>query len=402
MLMEYYLERYAKVFERTDRDIWNYEDGCVLIGLNALWEATGEERYAKAMQTFIDRYIDDDGHNRLYRQENYNLDFIPSGRVLFPLYDRSGKEAYRKAADALMEQLKHQPRTAAGSFWHKAIYPNQVWLDGLYMGLPFYAMYQRRFGDGVLADIVRQFTNARQTLYDANDRLYRHAYCETRDIFWCDKKTGLSPNYWTRSIGWFLMAFADVYELLTDDEQKRTMAALWKEAMDGMLERLDHKSGMFLQLTALPEQPGNYPETSGTLMVAYSLMKGARLAVWPDPCYAQKGVEILLAVEASQFSLRDGGLHLGGICKGAGLGPDGNYRRNGSAEYYLSEAVVEDEQKGVGVCMMAYAEYLKLRKAQIDEGPEVSLFMQKYDPIMPDEIARLEAEKKNAEDKKHA
>ena len=394
MLMEYYLEKYAQVFARTDRDIWNYEDGCVLIGLNALWEATGDEGYFAAMKAFIDRYIDEQGNIRLYRMEDYNLDFIPSGRVLFPLYEKTSREAYRQAAGALMEQLRRQPRTKAGSFWHKAIYPNQVWLDGLYMGLPFYALYQRRFGSGDLSDIVLQFTNARKTLYDEEARLYRHAYCETRDIFWCDRETGLSPNFWTRSIGWFLMAFADVYGLLTDEGQKQTMAALWKEAMDGMLERLDEESNMFLQLPALPDEPGNYPETSGTLMAAYSLMKGARLGVWPDQSYARKGVEILLAVEAAQFRMQDGGLHLGGICKGAGLGPDGNYRRDGSAAYYLSEEVVEDEQKGVGVCMMAYAEYLKLRAVCPEAGPEVSLFLKKYDPIMPDEIARLEAEKK--------
>ena len=394
MLMEYYLEKYAQVFARTDRDIWNYEDGCVLIGLNALWEATGNEDYFAAMRAFIDRYIDEQGKIRLYRMEDYSLDFILSGRVLFPLYEKTGREAYRQAAEALMEQLRRQPRTKAGSFWHKAIYPNQVWLDGLYMGLPFYAMYQRRFGSGDLTDIVLQFTNARKTLYDEAARLYRHAYCETRDIFWCDKETGLSQNFWTRSIGWFLMAFADVYGMLTDEEQKKTMAALWKEAMDGMLKRLDPKSNMFLQLPALPDEPGNYPETSGTLMAAYSLMKGARLGVWPDPGYARKGVEILLAVEATQFRMQDGGLHLGGICKGAGLGPDGNYRRDGSAAYYLSEEVVEDEQKGVGVCMMAYAEYLKLRALCPEAGPEVSLFLKKYDPIMPDEIARLKAEKK--------
>jgi len=393
MLMEYYLAAYANVFARTDRDIWNYEDGCVLIGLNALWEATGDDRYFNAMRTFMDRYIDDAGHIRLYRQEDYNLDFIPSGRVLFPLFARTGRAAYRQAAEALMEQLRHQPRTRAGSFWHKGIYPNQVWLDGLYMGLPFYAMYQRQFGSGDMADIVKQFTNARQTLYDERACLYYHAYCESRDIFWCDKKTGLSPTFWTRSLGWLLMSFADVYEALDDPAQRQIMAGLWREAVDGMLPYLDKKSNMFLQLTALPEEPGNYPETSGSLMAAYSLMKGERLGVWSDASYARRGVEILLAVEATQFRMQDGQLHLGGICKGAGLGPDGNFKRDGSVAYYLSEAIVEDEQKGVGVCMMAYAEYLKLLASGIETGPQVSLFMQKYDPIMPDEIARLAMEK---------
>lgn len=393
MLMEYYLAEYAKVFADTDRDIWNYEDGCVLIGLNALWEATGEQQYFDSMRTFIDRYIDNDGQIRLYRKDDYNLDFIPSGRVLFPLYEQTGKEAYRLAAESLMNQLRSQPRTRTGSFWHKAIYPFQVWLDGLYMGLPFYSMYQRRFGSNDMADIVKQFTNAREVLYDRDERLYFHAYCETKDIFWCNKKTGLSPHFWTRSLGWLLMAFADVYEMLDDRHEREIVASLWQEAMDGMLMHLDRESNMFLQLTALPDEPGNYPETSGTLMVAYSLMKGARLKVWPDESYARYGVEILLAVEATQFRLQNGEVHLGGICKGAGLGPDGNFKRDGSAAYYLSEPVVEDEQKGVGVCMMAYAEYMRLCAAKSETGPKVDLFRQKYDPILPEEIARLKMEK---------
>ena len=394
MVIEHYLKAYAEAFGRTDRDLWNYEDGCVLIGLNALYEATRDERYFDSLRMFIDRYIGEDGVIRLYNPSEYNIDYIPAGRVLFPLYERTGLQKYRAAAESLMNQLRTQPRTKAGSFWHKGIYPNQVWLDGLYMGLPFYAMYETRFGDGSrFEDIMKQFTNCRETLYSEKDELYFHAYCESRDIFWCDRETGLSPNFWTRAIGWHLMAFADVYELLPRQEQRDALRALWQEAMDGLLKRRDPGTGLFWQLTALPEEAGNYLETSGSLMVAYSLMKGARLGMWPDARYAQTGVEILMAIEAHMFRLEGGQLHLGGICKGAGLGPDGNFRRDGSVAYYLSEQVVEDEQKGVGVCMMAYAEYLRLQATGAAIGPQVSLFMQKYDPIMPEEIARLEREK---------
>lgn len=394
MVIEHYVSAYAQAFSRTDRNLWNYEDGCVLIGLNALHQARGDERYFQALRMFIDRYIGQDGTIRLYNPKEYNIDYIPAGRVLFPLYERTGLEKYRAAAESLMNQLRTQPRTTDGSFWHKGIYPNQVWLDGLYMGLPFYAMYETRFGSGdSFDDILRQFVNCRRHLYSPEDELYCHAYCESRDIFWCDKETGLSPNFWTRAIGWHLMAFADVYELLPGASQQAALRALWLEAMDGMLKRRDPRTGLFWQLTALPDQPGNYLETSGSLMVAYSLMKGARLGVWPDERYARTGVEILMAIEARMFRLEDGQLHLGGICKGAGLGPEGNYRRDGSIAYYLSEQVVEDEQKGVGVCMMAYAEYLRLQAATPGIGPRAGLFTQPYDPIMPEEIARLEKEK---------
>lgn len=390
MVIEHYLKAYANAFGKTDRNLWNYEDGCVLIGLQALYEAQHNDAYLHSMRTFIDRYISEDGQIRLYNPAEFNIDYIPAGRVLLFLHARTGLEKYRKAADSLMEQLRHQPRTKAGSFWHKGIYPNQVWLDGLYMGLPFYAMYETAFGDGThFDDILLQFTNLRRALFNEKDQLYLHAYCESRDIFWCDRESGCSANYWTRSIGWLLMAYADVYELLPEAGQRQTLLSLWREAMDGMLARRNPKTGLFWQLTALPDEKNNYPETSGSLMVAYSLMKGARLGIWPDGSYARIGVDILMAIETRMFRLENGQLHLGGICKGAGLGPDGNFRRDGSVAYYLSELVVEDEQKGVGVCMMAYAEYARLLASQGDIGPEVGLFMQKYDPILPDEIKAL-------------
>ena len=390
MIVEYYLNEYAKEFAKTDRNLWNYEDGCVLIGLEALYEATGREDYLSAIRAFIDRYISEEGAIRLYDPEEYNVDYIPAGRVLFALYEATGETRYRNAIESLMGQLRHQPRTAHGSFWHKKIYPHQVWLDGLYMALPFYALYEGHFGDRAYDDILLQFENARRFLYDEEEKLYIHAYSDTKDAFWADPQTGRSPNFWTRSIGWLLMAYADVYALLPDDHPgKERLAQLWREAMDGMLLRRDSRSGLFMQLPALPDMQGNYPETSGSLMVAYSLLKGARMNVFESERYARIGMEILMQVEQRQFVLREDGLHLGGICKGAGLGPEGNTRRDGSAAYYLSEEVVEDEQKGVGVLMMASAEGLRVLAGKQSVGPQVSIFKKPYDPIMPEEIARL-------------
>ncbi|QTQ15312.1 glycoside hydrolase family 88/105 protein [Treponema parvum] len=393
MLMEYYLKEYAGLFANTDRNVWNYEDGCVLIGLNALYEATGNKTYFDYIKTFMDRYIEEDGHIRLYRMEDYNVDFIPAGRVLYLLYEKTGLKKYRMAIETLMEQIRRQPRTQHGSFWHKAIYPNQVWLDGLYMALPYYAMYQLRFSNGSLDDIVMQFENARKYLYDEKQKLYYHAFCATKDIFWANPKTGCSANFWTRAIGWHLMAFADIYAMMPNGKLKERMGELYMECASGVIKRRDDKSGMFMQLTALPDTKGNYPETSGTLMIAYSLMKGTRFGLLPAE-FGRTGAEVLMSVEKNEFRLAGDELHLGGICKGAGLGPDGNFRRDGSAEYYISEDVVEDEQKGVGVCMMAYAEWLCYSNKVRHGGPRVGIFMKAYDPIMPDEIARLAIEGK--------
>lgn len=402
MLYERYLRAYAEQFRKTDRNMWNYEDGCVLIGLRAMYQATGDNFYLNALRSFTDRYIEVDGNIRNYVAAEYNLDYIPAGCVLYTLYDKTCEPRYRKAIETLEEQLRHQPRTPCGSFWHKAIYPNQVWLDGLYMGLPFHANYAIRFGDeSALDDIMLQFRNARKYLYDEKTGLYYHAWNETKDVFWADPKTGLSPNFWTRAIGWYLMALADIYGMIPDNRTDLIdeMAALWKEAIDGMLRWQEKDSGLFYQLPALPNEKRNYLETSGSLMVAYSLLKGARLDVLTEPEYRAAGEKILVGIELRKFTVHDGKVELHGICKGTGLGPTGNLHRNGTVDYYLSEDVVHDEQKGVGVCMMAYAEYLQAKQAGAltDDFPKVEIFNKGYDPIMPGDPAFITFEKDRAE-----
>lgn len=402
MLYERYLRAYAEQFRKTDRNMWNYEDGCVLIGLRAMYQATGDNFYLNALRSFTDRYIEVDGNIRNYVAAEYDLDYIPAGCVLYTLYDKTCEPRYRKAIETLEEQLRHQPRTPCGSFWHKAIYPNQVWLDGLYMGLPFHANYAIRFGDeSALDDIMLQFRNARKYLYDEKTGLYYHAWNETKDVFWADPKTGLSPNFWTRAIGWYLMALADIYGMIPDNRTDLIdeMAALWKEAIDGMLRWQEKDSGLFYQLPALLNEKRNYLETSGSLMVAYSLLKGARLDVLTEPEYRAAGEKILVGIELRKFTVHDGKVELHGICKGAGLGPTGNLHRNGTVDYYLSEDVVHDEQKGVGVCMMAYAEYLQAKQAGAltDDFPKVEIFNKGYDPIMPGDPAFIAFEKDRAE-----
>lgn len=232
MLYERYLRAYAEQFRKTDRNMWNYEDGCVLVGLRALYQVTGDAFYFDVLNSFMERYIEPDGTIRRYVAEEYNLDYIQAGCALYTLYDETGESRYRKAIETLEEQLRHQPRTPCGSFWHKGIYPNQVWLDGLYMGLPFHAAYALRFGDAAtLDDIMLQFRNARKYLYDGKTGLYYHAWNETKDVFWADPKTGLSQNFWTRAIGWYLMAMADIYAMLPDSraDLQKELAALWKE-----------------------------------------------------------------------------------------------------------------------------------------------------------------------------
>ena len=260
-----------------------------------------------------------------------------------------------------MEQLHYQPRLTTGNFWHKLIYPFQVWLDGLYMAQPFYMEYENRFhGRKNYYDIIGQFKSVRRHLYDEQTGLYYHAYDEYKERDWADKVTGRSPNFWLRSIGWYLMALVDCYELASEElyDCKRELGDLYREAIRGVLKWQDKESKLFYQLIALPEAEGNYLESSGSLMIAYSIMKACRLELLLADKYQQIGEEIFRGVMDLHLTDHDGRLHLGHTCEVAGLGP--RHERNGSVEYYLSEPVVEDDPKAQGVMMMAYGEYLLL------------------------------------------
>ena len=362
MTAERYISQYAQEFMKLDRKFWNYEDGCVLTGLEAMYKATGRKCYAEAVRVFLDRYICPDGRIRWYDREEYSLDKIPSGRGLLFLYRETGQEKYRLAAKQLMEQLRRQPRTESGSFWHKKIYPRQIWLDGLYMGQPFYMEYENRFNERKnYSDIMNQFNQARKLLFDEKTGLYYHAYDEYKDRKWADPVTGLSPNFWLRSIGWYLMALVDCCELASEEiyEVKARFGELLREAVHGILTYQDQESRLFYQLPALPEQEGNYLETSGSLMVAYAVLKGCRLGVLLEEKYAARGREIYNAVlEQKIYQADDGAYHLSGTCAVAGLGP--RTERDGSIAYYLSEPVVDDDVKAMGVLMMVTAELMKM------------------------------------------
>ena len=344
---------------------WNYEDGCVLMGCIQLYQATGEELYKDFVRRYMESFINADGTINGYSLEEYNIDSIHSGRALLFLYEETGEEKYRLAAEKLMDQLRSHPRTRCGNFWHKKIYPWQIWLDGLYMAQPFYTAYETKYhGKENYGDILSQFQNVRRYLYDEKKHLYYHAYDEAKVQPWCDPQTGKSPNFWMRSMGWYLMALADVADEMSEEiyEDWRALQDLFREAVKGILEYQDPETGLFWQVADHPEAEGNYLETSGSCMAAYALLKGSRMGILSEEKYARRGEEILKAVHDRKLEEKDGKLRLGGICSVAGLGP-GN-KRDGSIAYYLSEPVVYDDHKGSGAFLMAYAQLLLYRKAQ--------------------------------------
>ena len=338
---------------------WNYIDGCMITALLEMERITGDKRYFTFAESFIDAFVLEDGSIRTFQPEKYNLDDINEGRVLFQLYDRTGKEKYRLAAQKLGEQLKKQPRTFEGNFWHKAIYPNQVWLDGIYMAQPFYALYQQRFGGGDCSDTVAQIKNVRARMFSEEKGLYFHGYDASRTAFWADRETGCSKNFWLRSLGWFAVALADLLEILPAGEDRDSLAAIFSELMASIGRYADGDTGLYWQVPDQGGREGNYLETSGSAMMAYAMLKGARLGVLAKE-YAAKGKKTFDGIMEKYLTFTDSGLNLGGICLVAGLGPENNRRRDGSYEYYISEPVVANDAKGVAPFVLAYTEVKRL------------------------------------------
>ncbi len=357
-LQNFFLD-YLKRYQPYNSD-WSYEDGCVLLGAIELYRVTGNATYRGFVLQYLNRFVNDDGSITNYEQEQYNIDSINTGKTLFFALDETGKDCYQKAIEFHMQRLRDHPRCRCGNFWHKSIYPNQIWLDGLYMAQPLYMAYEMRFGSMVnVCDIIQQFQNVRHYLFCENTQLYYHAYDEARIQQWANPVTGCSSNHWLRSIGWLLMALVDCLGLLDKRliTHYQTLKALFLEAISGILPYRDSRTGLFLQVVNHPEAIDNYAETSGTAMVAYALMKGVAIGVLNEERYLHIGRDMFDKLVRQKLVIKsDGTTQLIDICKTAGLGPGAT--RDGSVAYYISEERVANDSKGVGSFMMAAAQWL--------------------------------------------
>lgn len=339
---------------------WNYIDGCMITAILALYEITGRERYYSFAKSFVDAFIQEDGTIRTYDVGEYNLDNVNTASNLFYLYRKSGEEKYKKALALVRSQLDGMPRTKEGSFWHKAIYPNQVWLDGLYMAQPFYERYETTFCKmEKCCDVLLQFQNVEKHLKDPNTGLYYHGYDESREMYWANPETGCSANFWLRAIGWFCLALVETADA-TDETlyfEKRYYQRLLENLVDALAPYQD-ESGMFYQVVDRKDAEGNYLETSGTALIAYAILKAVRLH-FLVPRYREMGERAFLGIVEKYLSKNeDGTLKLSGICLVAGLG--GKDHRDGSLSYYFSEPIVENEAKGIAPFLLAYTEMLRL------------------------------------------
>lgn len=337
-------------------DKWDYTAGLALRGLERVGAQTGDPRFAAYVKRSIDSLVGRDGAIAGYTPDEYNLDQINEGRALFALADRTRDARYARAADRLRDQLRTQPRTPEGGFWHKKIYPQQMWLDGLYMAEPFYTQYALRHGDtSAMNDVARQFLLVARHLRDPRTGLYYHAWDATHRQPWADSATGLSPNFWGRADGWLLMAALDVLDYLPKRHRDRAeLVRVTQRLADAVADVQDPVTGLWWQVLDQPNRDRNYLEASASAMFVYAFAKGARLGILPLSfrARAERGFDGMLAKFVTVG--RDGLVSISGICKVAGLG--GNPPRDGSYAYYVSEPVVSDDYKGVGAFILAASE----------------------------------------------
>lgn len=361
-----YFDAYARDYSPYKGGASCYEDGCLYRGLITLYEATGEERWFAHLKRLADNQVGPNGELSGYVVEEYNIDNVLPGRAFLYLAAKTGEDRYRKAADLLANQFETHPRVQAGPHWHKLRYPHQVWLDGLYMALPFKAEYADAARQPELAaQAASEMLTALQLTEDKAAKLYRHGYDESREQKWADPITGLSPAHWARSLGWLAMALVDLIEALPAGGPISALSAKLLSLLLrlGDLQRAD---GRWLQVIDQPNLAGNYAESSATAMFAYAYLKASRLPGL-SPVLAKTGERALNGLVAHAMKKdASGRAVLGGICCVAGLGGfDGNYR-DGSPEYYLSEVLRDDDIKGVAPLMMAYAELLGAKQDAVE------------------------------------
>ncbi len=338
---------------------WDYIDGCMIMALLEIYSTTKADKYLNFADYYEDYRIADDGTIDGYSKEEWNLDNINGAKNLITLYELTNKLKYRKAAAKIFQQILGQPRTSEGNFWHKKIYPYQVWLDGLYMALPYYMEYEVLFNNAEnINDIYNQFFNVYEKMRDPTTGLYYHGYDSTKSIFWANKETGLSQNFWLRALGWYSMALLDTLNKANDrgSANWNKLKNIFVNLCDSMLNFQD-ESGMWWQVPNYPGRAKNYLETSGSAIYAYSLLKGARTGILVDNKYRKAGKKAFEGICDKYLTTKNGKLSLGGICLVAGLGPENKPQRDGSYEYYMSESIVEDDAKGVGPFILAYNEY---------------------------------------------
>ncbi len=329
-----------------------------------LHEEEPKAEYAEVPYKTTATFVSAGGDLHNYAYDSFNIDYIKPGDVLLRLYQQTEEEKYRLGVEQLRQQLREHPRTENGAFWHKKSYPYQVWLDGVYMGMPFLAQYALMFEKGEqrehsLSEVVREFQIAYDILRDPETGLYYHAWDESRQMNWADPDTGLSPHFWARGVGWYAMALVDVLEILPEDRED-LRAPLLKAVQDlaPALAAVQDETGTWFQILDQPERIGNYRESTATAMFSYFFAKAVRLGYLPDS-YGETAIKAYNGLINEFVTVHpDGQISMTNQCLVAGLG----FGRDGSYRYYMSERIFENDPKGNGPFILAGVEMHRLLK----------------------------------------
>ena len=352
---------------------WSYEQGVLLKGIEGIWLQTGDPKWFQYIEHSMDDYVAADGTIKGYTPDSYSLDAINNGKLLLTLYRVTGKEKYKKAVLLLREQLRTQPRTKAGGFWHKKEYPYQTWLDGLYMAQPFYAEYAGVFGeDTVFDDVTRQFVLMEKNARDPVTGLLYHGYDESRSQQWAGKQTGRSPHYWGRALGWYGMALVDALDYFPDGQPgKEQLIAILKRFASAVVKVQDAKTGLWYDIVNLPGKRPNYTESSASAMLVYTLAKGVRKGYLTSG-YLENAVKGFDGLIKHKITVdKKGFTNLEGTVSVSGLG--GAPYRDGSFQYYMSEKVVQNDPKGMGAFILAANEVALIKNNTVGKGKTVLL-----------------------------
>lgn len=335
---------------------WEYTQGLVLKAILQVWQATGDEKYFQYVETYYDQFVDSVGNIMLYQLEEYNIDRINPGKPLFTLYQKTGDKKFKSAIFLLRKQMQTHPRTSERGFWHKKIYPHQMWLDGIYMASPFLAEFAKTFNESALFDdVAHQIILMEKLARDEKTGLLYHGWDESRSQRWANPETGQSPNFWGRAMGWYSMALVDVLDFLPDDHPKRSdVIAILQRLANAVTNFQDADTGLWFQVVDQGDKEGNYLESSASCMFVYALTKAAKKGYVDSKflAVAKKGYEGILKnfIEVDQ----DGCIQIHQACSVAGLG--GDPYRDGSFEYYVSEKIRSNDPKAVGPFILASLE----------------------------------------------
>ena len=365
LMGETVLKKYPNIWEIEDgtKPKWSYTYGLIGLSMLKLWEETGNIAYFNYAKAYADALIDEKGIIKTYKTADYNIDQLNSGKMLFTLYVKTAEQKYKTAMDTLRNQLIGHPRTEIGGFWHKKRYPHQMWLDGVYMGAPFYAQYAQVYNEPESFDeIALWIINVEKVTRNAETGLLYHAWDESKEQAWANKETGCSPHVWGRAMGWYAMALVDVLDYFPKEHiNYNDIVNIIQRLAEAIIKYQDAETGVWYQVLDQGNREGNYREGSVSTMFSYFLLKSINKGYISKETYIENAKRAYTGtIEHLMVTNTDSTLTLTPVCAVAGLG--GTPYRDGSYEYYVNEQLRDNDPKAVGPFILAAIEYKKLKK----------------------------------------